>query len=58
VIRKEKEKYKDKFAADINEIRDQNKDLLTRNNQLAENNLALQKQLEEIKNRLWKDDTL
>jgi hypothetical protein len=25
---------------------------------LAENNLALQKQLEEIKNRLWKDDTL
>jgi hypothetical protein len=23
---------------------------------LAENNLALQKQLEEIKSRLWKDD--
>jgi ribosomal protein L16 Arg81 hydroxylase len=56
VIRQQKEKYKDKFATDINEIRDQNKDLLTKNNQLAESNLALQKQLEEIKSRLWKDD--
>lgn len=55
-IRSQKEKYKDKFATDINEIRDQNKTLLDRNNQLAENNLALQKQLEEIKSRLWKDD--
>jgi hypothetical protein len=56
VIRAQKDKYKDKFATDINEIRDQNKNLLDRNNQLAENNLALQKQLEEIKSRLWKDD--
>jgi molybdopterin converting factor small subunit len=56
VIRQQKEKYKDKFATDINEIRDQNKTLLDRNNQLAESNLALQKQLEEIKTRLWKDD--
>jgi hypothetical protein len=56
VIRNQKEKYKDKFATDINEIRDQNKNLLDKNNQLAESNLALQKQLEEIKSRLWKDD--
>jgi lipoate-protein ligase A len=56
VIRNQKEKYKDKFATDINEIRDQNKNLLDRNNQLAESNQALQKQLEEIKARLWKDD--
>jgi hypothetical protein len=56
VIRSQKEKYKDKFATDINEIRDQNKDLLDRNNQLAESNQILQKQLEEIKSRLWKDD--
>jgi lipoate-protein ligase A len=56
VIRQQKEKYKDKFATDINEIRDQNKTLLDRNNQLAESNLVLQKQLEEIKTRLWKDD--
>jgi hypothetical protein len=56
IIRSEKEKYKDKFASDINEIRDQNKTLIDRNNQLAENNQALQKQLEEIKSRLWKDN--
>lgn len=56
VIRKQKDKYKDKFASDINEIRDQNKSLLDKNNQLAENNQMLQKQLEEIKSRLWKDD--
>lgn len=56
VIRNQKEKYKDKFASDINEIRDQNKTLLDRNNELAENNQLLQKQLEEIKSRLWKDD--
>jgi hypothetical protein len=56
IIRKQKEKYREKFATDINEIRDQNKDLVNKNNQLAENNLALQKQLEEIKARLWKDE--
>lgn len=54
-IRQQKEKYKDKFATDINEIRDQNKTLLDRNNQLAESNQALQRQLEEIKSRLWKE---
>jgi hypothetical protein len=41
VIRKQKENYKKKFAADINEIRDQNKDLIGRNNQLSETNLEL-----------------
>jgi hypothetical protein len=56
VIRNQKDKYKDKFATDINEIRDQNKNLLNKNNELAESNLALQKQLEEIKSRLWKDN--
>jgi hypothetical protein len=54
-IRKQKDKYKEKFATDINEIRDQNKDLVSKNNQLAEANQSLQKQLEEIKARLWKD---
>jgi multidrug efflux pump subunit AcrB len=55
-IRSQKEKYKDKFASDINEIRDQNKELVNKNNQLAESNQTLQKQLEEIKARLWKDE--
>jgi lipoate-protein ligase A len=55
VIRSQKEKYKDKFATDINEIRDQNKNLLNKNNELAESNQALQKQLEEIKARLWRE---
>jgi regulator of replication initiation timing len=55
VTRKEKENYKGKFAADINEIRAQNKSLIDKNNELAENNAVLQRQLEEIKNRLWKD---
>jgi hypothetical protein len=55
IIRNQKEKYKEKFATDINEIRDQNKSLLDKNNQLAESNQQLQKQLEEIKNRLWKE---
>jgi regulator of replication initiation timing len=54
-IRSQKEKYKDKFATDINEIRDQNKELINKNNQLVENNQELQKQLEEIKARLWKE---
>lgn len=42
VIRKQKEKYKQKFAADINEIRDQNKTLLDKNNELSETNKSLQ----------------
>lgn len=55
-IKREKEKYKDKFASDITEIRDQNRALLDRNDELSKNNKDLQKQLEEIKARLWKDE--
>lgn len=54
-IRKRKEQYKQKFASDINEIREQNKVLLDRNNQLAENNEKLQEQLKDIQTRLWRD---
>lgn len=55
-IRVKKDQYKQKFAKDINEIRDQNKELLNRNNQLAENNLRLQEQLKEIQEKiLWKE---
>jgi len=52
-IRKQKEKYKEKFASDINEIRDQNQTLLSKNNQLAETNAELQRQLKEIQEKLW-----
>lgn len=48
IIRKQKDKYKEKFAEDINEIRTQNKSLLERNNQLAEANIGLQEQLKKI----------
>lgn len=55
VIRSQKEKYKEKFAADINEIRDQNKELLTKNNELAKSNQALQDELKKIQMRLADD---
>jgi regulator of replication initiation timing len=55
-IRQKKEQYKQKFAEDINEIRDQNKNLVDKNNQLAESNQLLQKQLKAIQERLLKDD--
>jgi hypothetical protein len=51
-IRQKKEQYKQKFAEDINEIRDQNKSLAEKNNQLAENNLLLQQQLKAIQEKL------
>lgn len=54
-IRQKKEQYKQKFAEDINEIRDQNKNLVEKNNQLAENNQALQEQLKVIQEKLMKD---
>jgi FtsZ-binding cell division protein ZapB len=47
-IKQKKEQYKEKFAQDINEIRDQNKNLVEKNNQLAENNQALQAQLRQL----------
>jgi molybdopterin converting factor small subunit len=51
-IRQKKEHYKQKFAEDINEIRDQNKNLVEKNNQLAENNQLLQEQLKIIQEKL------
>jgi FtsZ-binding cell division protein ZapB len=54
-IRQKKEQYKQKFAEDINEIRDQNKNLVDKNNKLAESNLALQEQLKAIQEKLLKD---
>jgi hypothetical protein len=57
-IKRQKENYKSKFANDINEIRDQNKELISKNNQLADNNAELQKQLNEIQKMLWKEQQL
>lgn len=54
VIRKRKDKYKERFAEDINDIREQNKTLLDRNNELADNNEKLQQQLQEIQKKLNK----
>jgi ATP-dependent Lon protease len=54
-IRQKKEQYKQKFAEDINEIRDQNKNLVDKNNKLAESNLMLQEQLKAIQDKLLKD---
>lgn len=54
-IRQKKEQYKQKFAEDINEIRDQNKNLVEKNNKLAENNQLLQEQLKVIQEKLLKN---
>jgi hypothetical protein len=55
IIRQKKEQYKQKFAEDINEIRDQNKNLVDKNNQLVESNQLLQQQLKAIQEKLLKD---
>jgi ATP-dependent Lon protease len=55
-IKQKKEQYKQKFAEDINEIRDQNKNLLNRNNELAQNNQILQEQLKSIQERFLRDN--
>jgi ATP-dependent Lon protease len=54
-IRQKKEQYKQKFAEDINEIRTQNKTLVDKNNQLAQNNQLLQEQLKSIQEKLSKE---
>jgi hypothetical protein len=54
-IRQKKEQYKQKFAEDINEIRDQNKNLVDKNNELAQNNQLLLEQLKAIQEKLLKD---
>jgi polyhydroxyalkanoate synthesis regulator phasin len=51
-IRQKKEHYKQKFAEDINQIRDQNKNLVDTNNKLIENNQLLQEQLAAIQEKL------
>lgn len=52
VIRTKKEQYKNKFADDVAEIREYNKNLESRNSELAKSNMELQKQLENIKAKL------
>lgn len=54
VIRKQKEKYQDRYAEDISQIKTQNQELMSKNDQLAESNQALQKQLAEIQKQLAK----
>jgi ATP-dependent Lon protease len=54
-IRQKKEQYKQKFAEDINEIRDQNRNLLEKNNKLAENNQLLQEQLKIIQDKIGRN---
>lgn len=52
VIKSKKDQYKNKFADDVAEIREHNKDLESRNTELAKTNIELQKQLQDIKSKL------
>jgi hypothetical protein len=52
VIRQKKEDYKNKFAENISEIREQNSNLAQQNDALAKTNLELQKQLAIIQEQL------
>jgi hypothetical protein len=52
IIRNKKEKYKDKFASDIEEIKQINNKLEENNNSLIKQNESLQQQLLEIKSKL------
>lgn len=51
-IKQQKEKYKEKFAIDINEIKDQNKELLNKNSELENSNKELKDELQKIQERL------
>ena len=51
-IKHRKEEYKNKFADDVAEIREHNKTLEMKNNELAKSNVELQKQLEAIQQKL------
>jgi hypothetical protein len=51
-IRNRKDAYKNKFAADIESIKEINSKLEKNNEELAKTNLDLQKQLEDIQKRL------
>jgi molybdopterin converting factor small subunit len=55
-VRRQKDKYKERFAEDINQIRDQNKHLTDQNNALALSNQELQEQLREIRAKLWSEE--
>jgi len=52
IIKQKKEKYKEKFANDINEIKDQNKELLSKNSELANSNEELKAELQKIQAKL------
>jgi hypothetical protein len=52
IIRKKKEDYKNHFAENISEIKEQNSTLSKQNDVLAKTNLDLQKQLAEIQKQL------
>lgn len=52
VIKSKKEQYKNKFADDVAEIRERNKDLADKNAALAKNNQILQEELKKIQMKL------
>ena len=52
VIKNKKEQYKNKFADDVAEIRERNKDLADKNAALAKNNQILQEELKKIQMKL------
>lgn len=51
-IRNKKDQYRNKFADDVAEIRNQNKSLADKNAELAKSNSELQEQLKAIQERL------
>lgn len=51
-IRSSKERYRNKFSEDINEIKNQNKTLVEQNNALVTSNQELQEQLTKIQEKL------
>lgn len=51
-IKIKKDKYREKFASDINEIKDQNKELLNKNSELENANNELKVELMKIQERL------
>jgi hypothetical protein len=52
VIKNKREEYKNKFAANLNEIKESNRTLVDKNEELAKINESLQKQLAEIQSKL------
>lgn len=52
VIRNKREEYKNKFAENLNEIKESNKLLINKNDELVRINETLQNQLKEIQSKL------